>query len=383
MASTKRVVKPRKEGTTTASAKHVPLQTKSRAEIERVEGNEHYKRGDYVAAIKSYTRCLGLDPQNAVVLSNRAMALIKNREFAKAEDDCSLALKVDPTHVKSYLRRGTARNALGKHRLALLDFENCTKLDSKNRQIQTQYAATRDLIRATIKRVPKRTDFTVKVLNNVPPAPVVGSKATKIEILDDDGEQEIEENKENASGQYPAVPASTKLKQQSVNKEKIVNNEKNPIRAAPRTPLPSLPKKSPQTSYEFTRVWKTFAPKGDVDRKPQLLSLRAQYLRMVQPSSLRSIFKNAIESDLLCEIFSALRSEILSREVPEKSDLEFSLLFAQELTHVPRFSMSVMFLSEKEKADMQWVTDHLRAAFADQSERLEAITKLKRAYRLS
>lgn len=99
-----------------------PATTKSREELEKEEGNAHYKRGDYVAAIKSYTRCLGYNPQNAVVLSNRAMAYLKNREFANAEDDCKLALKADPTHVKSYSRRGTARNSLGKHRLALLDF---------------------------------------------------------------------------------------------------------------------------------------------------------------------------------------------------------------------------------------------------------------------
>ena len=64
------------------------------------------------------------------------MASLKNRELANAED--ALALKIDQTHVKSCLRRGTARHSMGKHRLALLDFRRAATLNPKSRQIQTQ-----------------------------------------------------------------------------------------------------------------------------------------------------------------------------------------------------------------------------------------------------
>ncbi|CAI5733238.1 unnamed protein product [Peronospora destructor] len=138
--------------------------TKSQEDLEKEEGNAHYKRGYYVDAIKSYTRCLRFNPNNAVVLSNRAMAYLKNQELANAEDDCTLALKIDSTHVKSYSRRGTARNSMGKHRLALLDFHRAAILDPKSRQIQTQLQATRELIRTAIKCSPKRTEFSIEVV---------------------------------------------------------------------------------------------------------------------------------------------------------------------------------------------------------------------------
>lgn len=368
-----------------------PSEAKSRAEIEREEGNEHYKRGDYVAAIKSYTRCLGHNAQNAVVLSNRAMAFIKNREFGKAEDDCTLALKVDPSHIKSYLRRGTARNALGKHRLALLDFEKSAALDPKNRQIQTQLASTRELMRGAIKRAPKRTEFEIQVVNV--PTPVAKDKSVKLEIVEDDEG----EDKENT----PAQREATGVKDPKMKERKQPLEVAKTVDAPTSTPvasanasqrpvgsiqLPSLPKKSPTTSYEFTRVWKTFAPKGDADRKSQLLELRARYLRMVQPTSLRAIFKSAIESDLLCEIFAVFRQAVLAGDSPSRADAEFALRFAQELTHVPRFSMTIMFLSDKEKQDMQWVADVLRSVLANADEDAQAtatIAQLKQAYDLS
>jgi hypothetical protein len=81
--------------------------------------------------------------KNFVAFSNRAMAYLKMKEYLKAEVvlyyisllvftslncfffsfqiDSSCALSIEPSHCKSLQRRATARNALGKHRAALID----------------------------------------------------------------------------------------------------------------------------------------------------------------------------------------------------------------------------------------------------------------------
>ena len=41
-----------------------------------------------------------LDPLNAVLPANRAMALLKKGQFAAAETDCTLALSIDNTYIK-------------------------------------------------------------------------------------------------------------------------------------------------------------------------------------------------------------------------------------------------------------------------------------------
>ncbi|KAE8896527.1 hypothetical protein PF005_g4260 [Phytophthora fragariae] len=360
--------------------------TKSREELEKEGGNAHYKRGDYVAAIKSYTRCLGYNPQNAVVLSNRAMAYLKNREFANAEDDCTLALKADPLHVKSYSRRGTARNSLGKHRLALLDFQQAATLDPKSRQIQTQVQSTRELIRTAIKRAPKRTEFVIEVIGESPPSKHLRSEQ--------DSEEDTE-NKENHGSlqQSSAVAAPTqKSPLHEAKPTDLLPVPQKPGQTGTKTTkkssviLPKLPKKAPATSYEFGRVWKSLALRGDSDQQSRLISLRADYLRMIDPSAVRTIFKTAIESDVLCEIFHVFRHAVLSPDsgatVPEGSTT-FVLAFASELTKVPRFNMTVMLLSDKEKEDMAWVVSRLeeQVQHGDESKKRQ-VADLKKLYEL-
>ena len=85
------------------------------AVAEKDRGNEWFKNGNYDKAIERYTRgkrylllfvtyhyFLGmtLDPLNAVLPANRAMALLKKGQFGAAETDCTLALSIDSTYIK-------------------------------------------------------------------------------------------------------------------------------------------------------------------------------------------------------------------------------------------------------------------------------------------
>ena len=97
------------------------LSASEREAAERERGNAHFKAGEFSKAAKCYTACLGISNRSAAAFSNRAMCMLKLKEWKKAETDCSLALQVDPAHVKSYQRRASARNAMGMHRAALGD----------------------------------------------------------------------------------------------------------------------------------------------------------------------------------------------------------------------------------------------------------------------
>ena len=55
---------------------------------EKTRGNEHYKGGRYAQAVQSYTNSLLIDPSSSVVYANRAMARLKLRQWAKAEEVC-------------------------------------------------------------------------------------------------------------------------------------------------------------------------------------------------------------------------------------------------------------------------------------------------------
>lgn len=73
----------------TAAAAAVPrargsYQHRDAEEAEREHGNAEFKNGNFAAAVKAYTKCLGLKARNHIAFSNRAMAYLKLKEFARA-----------------------------------------------------------------------------------------------------------------------------------------------------------------------------------------------------------------------------------------------------------------------------------------------------------
>lgn len=90
------------------------------------EGNKLLKEGKYLASFESYTEALKVDPLNkklnAVLYSNRAVALMKLKKFSQALTDCNLSIECDETYAKSYLRRGNIKEELDDHENAVYDY---------------------------------------------------------------------------------------------------------------------------------------------------------------------------------------------------------------------------------------------------------------------
>ena len=121
---------------------------------ERELGNKEFANGNFSAAVKSYTKCLGLKGKNYIAFSNRAMAYLKLKEYNRAESDCTCALSICPTHSKSLLRRATARNALGKHRAALADLLLAQDEDPANKQTRGEIQRTKEMLLSAVNRAP-------------------------------------------------------------------------------------------------------------------------------------------------------------------------------------------------------------------------------------
>lgn len=141
---------------------------------ERDKGNEAFRKGDFQAAIRSYTACIGLSNRSVAAFSNRSMCYIKLKEWRKAVTDATLALKVDPHHTKSLQRRAVARNALGMHRAALGDLDlAATQADaSALKSVAAEQRKTRELLKAAMRSAPRtRVPVLVSSSPALPPAP--------------------------------------------------------------------------------------------------------------------------------------------------------------------------------------------------------------------
>ncbi len=91
---------------------------------------------------------------NYIAFSNRAMVFIKQKEMTKAEADLNVALTIENTHVKSLQRRGTVRNAIGKHRAALSDFEKASELDPTSKALKADINKTKEMLKSAINHAP-------------------------------------------------------------------------------------------------------------------------------------------------------------------------------------------------------------------------------------
>ena len=67
---------------------------------------------------------------NAIIYSNRALTLMKDKKFEEALQDCNKSIELDENYFKSYLRRGKIREELEDFDAAIFDYKKVQELDS-------------------------------------------------------------------------------------------------------------------------------------------------------------------------------------------------------------------------------------------------------------
>lgn len=118
------------------AAKKAFYKDKSSADMKKMEGNELYKVSKIDEAIQAYTDAIDLcDMKNekekmlkADILANRALCYRQLYNSEAVITDCTQALEINPMHVKAYIRRAQALEAMEKFKAALEDFSAANRL---------------------------------------------------------------------------------------------------------------------------------------------------------------------------------------------------------------------------------------------------------------
>lgn len=84
------------------------LHAKKEAMELKLKGNEAFKEKKYEEAVDLFSRCIQLDPSDAIYYSNRAAAYIELGKYKQAVTDGRSAVLQNPKWIKGYLRLGTA-----------------------------------------------------------------------------------------------------------------------------------------------------------------------------------------------------------------------------------------------------------------------------------
>lgn len=87
------------------AAEKAKLYDPALAEQERTAGNEAFKKGDWVTAVKHYTEAIKRDEKDPRAYSNRAACYLKLAAVQEGLRDADKCLELDPAFVKGYLRK--------------------------------------------------------------------------------------------------------------------------------------------------------------------------------------------------------------------------------------------------------------------------------------
>lgn len=72
-------------------------------EVKRA-GNEMYRKGNFVEALKLYDKAIPMSPENAAYRSNRAATLTALGRLTEAVSDCEEAVRLDPGYNRAHQR---------------------------------------------------------------------------------------------------------------------------------------------------------------------------------------------------------------------------------------------------------------------------------------
>ncbi|XP_069895943.1 LON peptidase N-terminal domain and RING finger protein 3 isoform X1 [Dipodomys merriami] len=133
-----------------------------RASQLRQEGNQLYQEQQVEAALLKYNEALSLDPNDALLYSNRSQINFTLKSHEDALHDAEIACKLRPKGLKAHFRKAQALVNLGKVEEALREFLYCVSLDGRN--TKARYEAQKLLLSFFSPSVPGDSPDILKLL---------------------------------------------------------------------------------------------------------------------------------------------------------------------------------------------------------------------------
>lgn len=317
-------------------------EVQSEAMAWKDKGNESFRKKEYQRAVELYTRSIELQSldrhdDGISALANRSMAYLKLSRYQECVDDCTMVLERDTDHVKSYLRRGRAKQHLGEMQGAIEDFEECLRREPRNSDAikSRQESIASYLARGEGLRAFPEHHIAVQSGNDRMGYDPVGTPSM------------------DASPPSGVVPTPSDASKK----------EELPVLQKAR-----IQKKEYKTGVEFEKDWR--GCRGDSCQQ-------ASMLESIPPESLPVILRQCLSPKLLYQITTV----ILSHTAQQNPSHAIGLL--SSLTQTDRFSVNCMSLSTVQKKELErlWsdVTSSLHHHDDDESTE-ELIQSLQRLF---
>eukprot|EP01130_Rhizamoeba_saxonica_P018929 TRINITY_DN9658_c0_g1_i1.p1 TRINITY_DN9658_c0_g1~~TRINITY_DN9658_c0_g1_i1.p1 ORF type:complete len:373 (-),score=102.34 TRINITY_DN9658_c0_g1_i1:96-1214(-) len=111
------------------------VEIQSQANMKKMRGNKFYSKGNYEQALALYSEGLEIDPENAVLYSNRSATNYNLGNIEAALEDANKCIEVDGDFMKGYLRKGEALVKLEQWEDAKNALKEAYDLDPENEKV--------------------------------------------------------------------------------------------------------------------------------------------------------------------------------------------------------------------------------------------------------
>ncbi|KAG0727979.1 Stress-induced-phosphoprotein 1 [Chionoecetes opilio] len=111
----------------------------AKSEVEKENGNELFRKGDYPAAVRHYSEAIRRNPDDAKIYSNRAACYTKLAEFNLGLKDCDECIRLEPNFVKGYVRKGKIHQGLKQFSQAQNAYQKAIDIDANCQDAATGF----------------------------------------------------------------------------------------------------------------------------------------------------------------------------------------------------------------------------------------------------
>ncbi|XP_071251665.1 sperm-associated antigen 1 [Salvelinus alpinus] len=294
------------------------------------EGNEFVKKGQFQEALRTYSECLKLKPEECPIYTNRALCFLKLDLFAEAKQDCDSALRLEPANKKAFYRRAMANKGLKDYLACSSDLQEVLQQDPNVAEAEKELEEVTLLLRQSLARgSPSNPRRTVPI--------------TEVEGTEDEDRQAAEPDRTNAAESETGETSTPGPPENHCGGgggggggggEAITINLQ------------------PSNAYEFNQSLNAARAQSNLPACAELLSC-------VPPETLPVYLSNQLDGHTVSFIMQALETHLLQKD-PN--------LVYQHLNHLhtaDRFSVVVMLLETSEHDQVTRLFDRLSAVDSD------------------
>ncbi|XP_064652393.1 sperm-associated antigen 1-like isoform X2 [Lineus longissimus] len=335
----------------------VPEKTAEEKFLEvKNEGAAFVQKQEFKKAIDAYTTCIELFPDRAVSYTNRALCYLRLDKAVDALNDCSEALKLEPTNVKAYFRRAQAKKMLKLYKVSMEDLLNLLKIDNKNTPARKELDIVQKYYKEELlhqrKEMASKQDEEKKQNGDKKQdgggKKQNGGKQRKKLIIEEVNGSSDEEEKTKATEKPTQKQMTQKNKQETKTAppSEGKRNKKDRRKGGKVATAPTLSKKTP---YEFMHAWNSLKKSHDIEQYAKLIE-------QIRPQELPKLISNKLESNMLTVLIKCVQQHFLEKD----ASVSYNLLF--HLQKVDRFKLVTMFVPEADKTMLNAIFDSLTSA---------------------